>query len=294
MNAKITRALLSVSDKTGLVDFARALQARGIEILSTGGTAAHLKENGIKLREVSDYTGFPEIMDGRVKTLQPKIHGGLLADRDNAAHRKAMDDHGIGPIDLLVVNLYPFQDTVNKGADRKTCIENIDIGGPAMIRAAAKNHAHVGVVIDPADYPTVLADLETHAGSLSETLKQSLASKAFALTAAYDSAIAGWLNNNNSLEIDFPQNFTLAGTLVQTLRYGENPHQKAALYLRPDDLRPGAARARQLQGKELSFNNINDTDAAFNLVCEFAQPACVIVKHANPCGVALDDNLASA
>ncbi len=283
---RITRALLSVSDKTGLVDFARALAGYGIELVSTGGTAKAIKDAGLAVIDVSELTGFPEMMDGRVKTLHPKVHGGLLAIRGNAEHTKAMEEHGIKPIDLLVVNLYPFEATVAKGAAYDDCIENIDIGGPAMIRAAAKNHADVTVVVEPADYEKVLAELAQHSGMTTLELRQALAAKAYARTAAYDAAISNWFAD--TLHEEAPDYRAFGGRLIQALRYGENPHQTASFY-RAGAERFGVTTARQLQGKELSYNNINDTDAAYECVAEFDPrkgPACVIVKHANPCGVA--------
>ena len=286
----VSRALISVSDKRGVVDFARFLAERGAEILSTGGTAKALEEAGIPVTQVSDHTGFPEIMDGRVKTLHPKIHGGLLARRDLEAHRAAMAEQDIAPIDLLVVNLYPFEETVAAGADFDTCVENIDIGGPAMIRAAAKNHAFVAVITDPDDYADVQSELAAGNG-LSAGLRQRLAAAAFARTAAYDAAVSGWFAEQQ--ETPFPKRLTLAGVLQETLRYGENPHQRAALY-RSSPARPGIVTGRQVQGKALSFNNINDADAAFELAAEFDRPAIAIIKHANPCGVAVDDRLAAA
>ncbi|MDF2094522.1 bifunctional phosphoribosylaminoimidazolecarboxamide formyltransferase/IMP cyclohydrolase [Aquibaculum arenosum] len=280
---KIERALLSVSDKSGLANLGRGLAARGIEVMSTGGSAKALRDVGIPVTEVADYTGFPEIMDGRVKTLHPKIHGGLLGRRDLEGHRQAMTEHGIGRIDLLAVNLYPFRETLASGADRATCIENIDIGGPAMIRAAAKNHGGVVVLTDPADYEPVMEEIRANDGSVSAATCRRLAAKAYACTAAYDAAIAAWMSEQE--EAALPTNLTLAAERVQTLRYGENPHQQAAFY-RYGTARPGVATAEQLQGKELSYNNLNDTDAAFEAVSEFEKPAVVIVKHANPCGVA--------
>ena len=282
----ITRALISVSDKTGLIDFARALTARGIELVSTGGTRKALVEAGLAAREVSELTGFPEMMDGRVKTLHPAVHGGLLALRDNADHAAAMRTHGIAPIDLLVVNLYPFEATVAKGEDFATCIENIDIGGPAMIRAAAKNHDHVAVIVDPADYAALLDELAQHNGMTTLSLRQKLAAKAYARTAVYDAAISNWFAGQLGLEA--PTYRAVGGSLIEPLRYGENPHQSAAFYRSPE-MRAGVATARQLQGKQLSYNNINDTDAAYECAAEFdpqRTAACVIVKHANPCGVA--------
>jgi phosphoribosylaminoimidazolecarboxamide formyltransferase/IMP cyclohydrolase len=290
----ITRALLSVSDKSGLVDFARALSGHGIELVSTGGTAKALTEAGLKVRDVSDLTGFPEMMDGRVKTLHPKVHGGLLAIRDDAAHAASMKAHGIAPIDLLVVNLYPFEATVAKGADFATCIENIDIGGPAMIRAAAKNHNDVAVVVDAGDYARVLAELAAHKGTTTLALRKALAQKAYARTAAYDAAISNWFAT--ALGDNAPGYRAFGGKLAEALRYGENPHQTAAFYRAPEQ-RFGVATARQQQGKQLSYNNINDTDAAYECVAEFdpkRTAACVIVKHANPCGVAEGENLADA
>jgi phosphoribosylaminoimidazolecarboxamide formyltransferase/IMP cyclohydrolase len=280
----IRRALISVSDKSGLIDFARFLVGQGVEILSTGGTARAMAEAGLPVREVADYTGFPEMLDGRVKTLHPKVHGGLLGIRDDAAHRAAMDAQGILPIDLLVVNLYPFEETVAKGAAYDDCVENIDIGGPAMIRAASKNHAAVTVVVDTEDYAAVREEMTAHGGATTLALRQRLAAIAYARTAAYDAAIATWFAQD--LGDTFPRRMVFAGTLAQTMRYGENPHQAAAFY-RGGERRPGVAGAEQVQGKELSYNNFNDTDAAFELVAEFAEPACVVVKHANPCGVAL-------
>ncbi len=290
----IARALLSVSDKTGLVEFARALAARKVELISTGGTRKALAEAGLAVREVSDLTGFPEMMDGRVKTLHPKVHGGLLAIRDDPGHRAAMDAHGIPAIDLLVVNLYPFEATLAKGGAFAECVENIDIGGPAMIRAAAKNHADVLVVVDPDDYQTVLAELSAHGGATSLELRARFAAKAFARTAAYDAAIAGWFAE--ALADPAPAWRTFSGRLAAALRYGENPHQSAAFY-RTAEQRFGVATARQVQGKQLSYNNLNDTDAAYECLAEFDArrgAACVIVKHANPCGVAEGANLLDA
>lgn len=282
---KIKRALLSVSDKAGLLDFARALEGFGVELLSTGGTAKAIKDAGIAVKDVSDHTGFPEMMDGRVKTLHPKVHGGILSVRNNDAHVKAQKDHDIGDIDLVVVNLYPFVQTVAKGADFETCIENIDIGGPAMVRSAAKNHEFVAIVTDPADYAAVLADMNASGGATTYALRKKLAARAYAHTAAYDANISTWFAAQDAEE-PYPRQISFAGTLKQSLRYGENPHQSAALYLTDNSTRPGAARATQVQGKELSYNNINDTNAAFELVAEFTEPAVAIIKHANPCGVA--------
>ncbi|MGB0747224.1 MAG: bifunctional phosphoribosylaminoimidazolecarboxamide formyltransferase/IMP cyclohydrolase [Magnetospiraceae bacterium] len=284
MAEAIRRALISVSDKSGLAELGQFLANQGVHILSTGGSAKALRDAGVPVTEVSDHTGFPEIMDGRVKTLVPQIHGGLLGVRGNAAHEQSMAENGIAPIDLLVVNLYPFEETVAKGADFDTCIENIDIGGPALIRAAAKNHAAVTVVVEPADYSTVQTEMMENGGATKEETRRCLAAKAYARTGAYDAAISTWFAVQ--MAEDFPPISVFAGTLKQTMRYGENPHQKAALYVGGDP-RPGVATAIQLQGKELSFNNLNDTDAAFELVSEFADPACAIIKHANPCGVAL-------
>jgi phosphoribosylaminoimidazolecarboxamide formyltransferase/IMP cyclohydrolase len=291
---RVTRALLSVSDKSGLIDFARALAGHGVELVSTGGTAKAIAEAGLKVLDVADLTGFPEMMDGRVKTLHPKVHGGLLAIRDNKEHARAMADHGIAPIDLLVVNLYPFEATVDKGASEEDCIENIDIGGPAMIRAAAKNHDDVAVVVEAADYAAVLAELAAHGGATTRTLRRRLAAKAYARTAAYDAAISNWFNAQ--LKIEAPDFRSFGGRLIEQLRYGENPHQQAAFYALPER-RPGVATARQVQGKQLSYNNINDTDAAYECIGEFdaaRTAACVIVKHANPCGVAEGTDLVSA
>ena len=288
----IKRALISVSDKTGIEDFARKLESQGVEILSTGGTSKLLAKAGIKVKDVSAHTGFPEIMDGRVKTLHPKIHGGILARRDEPDHVKAMKDHDIGGIDMVVVNLYPFSATVSKGADFDECIENIDIGGPAMIRASAKNHDFVTIITAPEDYAAALDDMQKNKGAVSKSLRRALAAKAFAHTAFYDSNIAAWLDKQTTGDGgEYPQHISFAGTLKQTLRYGENPHQKAALYLADNDARPGAALANQIQGKELSYNNINDTNAAFELVAEFSEPAIAIIKHANPCGVASGDDM---
>jgi len=292
--APVTRALLSVSDKTGLVDLGHALARRGVELVSTGGTARALREAGLAVRDVAEVTGFPEMMDGRVKTLHPMVHGGLLALRDNPDHVAAMETHGIGPIDLLVVNLYPFEETVAAGGDYDACVENIDIGGPAMIRAAAKNHDFVNVVVDVEDYPALLAELDAQDGHTRRAFRQRLAQSAYARTAAYDAAVSTWMAD--AIEEPAPRRRAFAGTLAQTLRYGENPHQAAAFYTDGSD-RPGVATARQVQGKELSYNNINDTDAAFELVSEFNPgegPACAIIKHANPCGVARASTLLDA
>jgi phosphoribosylaminoimidazolecarboxamide formyltransferase / IMP cyclohydrolase len=291
---RVCRALISAYDKSGLVEFARALTAEGIELISTGGTRKALADAGLSVLDISELTGFPEMMDGRVKTLHPKVHGGLLAMRDNEEHAAAMRSYGIRPIDLLVVSLYPFEATVAKGADFETCIENIDIGGPAMIRAAAKNHADVAVVVDPSDYAVVLVELREHGGATTLALRRKLAAKAYARTAVYDAAIANWFADQ--LSDPAPTFRAIGGHLLEPLRYGENPHQSAAFY-RTSELRPGVATARQVQGKKLSYNNINDTDAAYECVAEFdprRTAACVIVKHANPCGAAEGESLVEA
>ena len=293
-DVKIERALISVSDKSGVGDLARKLDGLGIELISTGGTAALLRDEGLGVKDVSEITGFPEMMDGRLKTLHPKVHGGLLAVRGNADHASAQTEHAIANIDLLVVNLYPFEETAASGADFDTCIENIDIGGPAMIRAAAKNHAGVSVVVDPADYDKLLSELESKQGALGADVRRSFAAKAYARTAAYDAAISSWFAAQ--LGDDTPDTRAFSGQLAQTLRYGENPHQWAAFYTSGDS-RPGVATARQVQGKELSYNNLNDTDAAYELVAEFdpnEAAAVAIIKHANPCGVAVSSTIAEA
>ena len=289
----IGRALISVSDKTGLLELVRSLAAYGVELISTGGTAGMLRAAGLKVRDVAEVTGFPEMMDGRVKTLHPAIHGGLLALRDDDEHLLAMAAHGIEPIDLLVVNLYPFEETVAKGADPATCIENIDIGGPAMIRAASKNHRFVTVLTDPADYQALLDQMKVQGGATSLGFRKKLALTAFSRTAVYDAAVSGWLAGE--LKDPFPRYRAFAGKFAQGMRYGENPHQQAAFY-KDGSGREGVATARQWQGKELSYNNINDTDAAFELVAEFAGegPACAIIKHANPCGVGKAGSLREA
>jgi phosphoribosylaminoimidazolecarboxamide formyltransferase/IMP cyclohydrolase len=291
----VRRALLSVSDKAGLTELAAALAAHGVELVSTGGTAKALREAGHEVRDVADLTGFPEMMDGRVKTLHPAVHGGILAVRDDRAHVAAMDAHGIGGIDLVVVNLYPFAATVARGAGRDDIIENIDIGGPAMVRSAAKNHAFVGIVTEPADYAAIIAELDANGGATSLTLRKRLAATAFAHTATYDSMIAQWFAFADQGE-RFPTALPITTRLASELRYGENPHQAAALYLPVGPAVRGIAQARQVQGKELSYNNINDADAALELVAEFADgpPTCVIVKHANPCGVAMGATIAEA
>ncbi len=283
MHTKITRALISVSDKTGLIPFAKILAAFGVEILSTGGTAKTLQEAGINVTEVSDHTGFPEMLDGRVKTLHPKIHGGLLGRRSVPSHVEAMQSHQIAPIDLIVVNLYPFEATVASGADFESCIENIDIGGPAMIRSAAKNHESVAVITDAADYARVSEEMKTHQGALTLELRKTLAAKAYARTAAYDAAISMWFAKQ--LNEPLPERFAINGSRRQLLSYGENPHQKAAFYVTDANI-PSLANATQLQGKPLSYNNINDADGAWELVSEFSEPTVAIIKHANPCGVA--------
>jgi phosphoribosylaminoimidazolecarboxamide formyltransferase/IMP cyclohydrolase len=290
---RVTRALLSMSDKSGLAEFARALAHHGVELVSTGGTAKALAAEGLRVVDVAEVTGFPEMMDGRVKTLHPNVHGGLLAIRDDQNHAAAMERHGIRPIDLLAVNLYPFEETVARGAAFADCIENIDIGGPAMIRAAAKNHADVAVLVDPVDYAAVLAELKQHGGT-TLGLRRRLAAKAYARTATYDAAIANWFAEQ--LNDTAPAFRAVGGRLVEALRYGENPHQTAAFYRTPEQ-RFGVATARQVQGKQLSYNNLNDTDAAYECVGEFnaaRTAAVVIVKHANPCGVAEGENLIDA
>jgi phosphoribosylaminoimidazolecarboxamide formyltransferase/IMP cyclohydrolase len=291
----VRRALISLSDKSGLDEFAAGLLRYKVEIVSTGGTAAKLRELGSEVRDISDLTGFPEMMDGRVKTLHPKVHGGLLGVRDNPEHAAAMEEYAIEPIDLVVVNLYPFLKTVMSGADRDTIIENIDIGGPSMVRSAAKNHAHVAIVTDPADYAKLLGELDRYGGSTTLALRKELAAKAFALTATYDSTISQWFAFADQGE-RFPETWTLASKLKMGLRYGENPHQQAALYVPVGPTARGIAQAEQVQGKELSYNNLNDANAALELVSEFRDgpPTIVIVKHANPCGVATRDSLLDA
>ncbi|HWA20158.1 MAG TPA: bifunctional phosphoribosylaminoimidazolecarboxamide formyltransferase/IMP cyclohydrolase [Devosia sp.] len=288
----IKRALLSVFDKSGMEDFAKELARLGVELVSTGGTSKLIAGTGVAVRDISDLTGFPEMMDGRVKTLHPKVHGGLLAVRDNADHKAAMETHEIGAIDLVVVNLYPFEATIAKGASYDETIENIDIGGPAMIRSAAKNHAYVSVVVDPNDYEPVLEAIRQQGGMPYE-MRQKLAAKAYARTAAYDAVISGWFASTIGYN-DVPYR-SFSGTLAEVMRYGENPHQWAAFY-RTGEQRPGVATARQVQGKSLSYNNLNDTDAAFELISEFDPkvPAVAIIKHANPCGVATGATLAEA
>jgi len=301
----IKRALLSVSDKTGLADLGKALSERGVELVSTGGTARTLREAGLEVRDVSDLTGFPEMMDGRVKTLHPKVHGGLLALRDNDEHVASMEEHAIGAIDLVVVNLYPFEQTVAKGAARAEVIENIDIGGPSMVRSAAKNHGFVTILTDPADYGALVEEIEANDGATSEAFRIRMAGKAYARTAAYDAAIASWFAFADAFSNElgpealqatpFPETFPMAFKRSDVLRYGENPHQAAAIYV-PQATAGGVPQAEQLQGKALSYNNLNDADAALELAAEFAggDPAVVIVKHANPCGVAQGATLLEA
>ncbi len=287
----ITRALLSVSDKTGLIPFAKALARHKVRLISTGGTSKAIKDAGLAVMDVSTHTGFPEIMDGRVKTLHPTVHGGILADRDDPKHQAAMDGHNIVPIDLVVVNLYPFAKTIESRADYDTCIENIDIGGPAMIRAAAKNHKHVTVVTDPGEYQDVIDEMDKLHGAISFDLRQYLAREAFARTASYDAVVADWIAKQRGES--WPKRMTVTGRKQQELRYGENPHQRAAVY-RYAPQRPGIATATQLQGKELSYNNYNDADAALRVAADFEEPVVVIVKHANPCGVATGKTVAEA
>ena len=291
----VRRALISLSDKNGLDELAAGLARHNVEIVSTGGTASKLREAGAEVRDISDLTGFPEMMDGRVKTLHPKVHGGLLGVRDNPEHAAAMEQHEIAPIDLVVVNLYPFLNTVMSGADRDTVIENIDIGGPSMVRSAAKNHAHVATVTDPADYAALLVELDAHDGATTLELRRKLAANAYALTAEYDSMISQWFAFADQGE-RWPAKWTLSSTLKMPLRYGENPHQSAALYLPVGPAAHGVAQAQQVQGKELSYNNLNDANAALELVSEFREgaPTIVIVKHANPCGVATRDSMLDA
>ncbi|WP_353231030.1 bifunctional phosphoribosylaminoimidazolecarboxamide formyltransferase/IMP cyclohydrolase [Novosphingobium sp.] len=292
---KIGRALLSVSDKTGLVALGQALAARGVELVSTGGTAKTLRDAGLTVRDIAELTGFPEMMDGRVKTLHPKVHGGLLAVRDNPEHAAAMAEHDIGAIDLVVVNLYPFEATVARGASRDETIENIDIGGPSMVRSAAKNHDYVAIVTDPADYDALVAELAATDGGTTLAFRRRLAAKAYAATAGYDAAIAAWFARVDQGQ-HFPDTLVQAHQLVTTLRYGENPHQAAALYVPRGAPGVGLPQAEQVQGKELSYNNYNDANAAIELVAEFADagPTVVIVKHANPCGVASAPGLIDA
>jgi phosphoribosylaminoimidazolecarboxamide formyltransferase/IMP cyclohydrolase len=291
---KIRTALLSVSDKAGIIDLARALNEQGVRLLSTGGTHKAIAAAGLAVTDVSDVTGFPEIMDGRVKTLHPNVHGGLLSIRDDEEHVAAMKEHGIEGIDLAVINLYPFEEVRAAGGDYPTTVENIDIGGPAMIRASAKNHAYVTIVTDPADYAALIEALKASGGETEYSFRQKLAAKAYARTAAYDTAISNWFAE--ALEIETPAYRTIGGVLKEAMRYGENPHQSAGFYVTGEN-RPGVATATLLQGKQLSYNNINDTDGAFELIGEFAAnqgPACAIIKHANPCGVATGSTLRQA
>lgn len=294
-NVTIKRALLSVSDKSGLADLGKALAARGVELVSTGGTAKALREAGLAVKDISELTGFPEMMDGRVKTLHPVVHGGLLAVRDNPEHAASMTEHGIGAIDLVVVNLYPFEATVAKGAERDEVIENIDIGGPSMVRSSAKNHAFVTIVTNPSDYAELLSELDATDGATTLAFRRKMAARAFAQTAAYDSMISQWFATVDQGEV-FPEMLAINGRRAEELRYGENPHQRAALYLPVGPHVRGIAQAQQLQGKELSYNNYNDADAALELCAEFRgqDPAVVIVKHANPCGVAQGKTLLQA
>ncbi|HKK29445.1 MAG TPA: bifunctional phosphoribosylaminoimidazolecarboxamide formyltransferase/IMP cyclohydrolase [Alphaproteobacteria bacterium] len=290
-HVKITRALISVSDKSGLAEFGQFLAAQGVEVLSTGGTARALREAGVAVKDVSEATGFPEMLDGRVKTLHPVIHGGLLGLRDGGMHQAQMAEHGIQPIDLLVVNLYPFERTVAGGAIFDDCIENIDIGGPALIRGAAKNHAFVTVATEPEDLAAIRAEMEANNGATSLALRKKLAAAAYARTAAYDAAISHWFGQQ--IGEPMPRHLAFGGKRGEPLRYGENPHQAAAFYASGEQ-RPGVASARVVQGKELSYNNLNDTDAAFECVAEFEEPAVAIIKHANPCGVAIGNGLLDA
>ncbi|MFN3536628.1 MAG: bifunctional phosphoribosylaminoimidazolecarboxamide formyltransferase/IMP cyclohydrolase, partial [Brevundimonas sp.] len=287
---KPVRALISLSDKSGFEDVARALADLGVELVSTGGTRAAIEKAGLPVKDVADLTGFPEMMDGRVKTLHPVVHGGLLGVRDAPEHARAMAEHGIGPIDLVWIDLYPFEATIAGGGDFASAVENIDIGGPAMIRSSAKNHGYVAVCVDRESIDEAVAALKAD-GTTSLALRKRLAARAFARTAAYDAAVSGWFAGQ--VDDAAPARKTIAGALAQTLRYGENPHQAGAFY-RTSETRPGVANARQLQGKELGYNNIADADAAYELVAEFDEPACVIVKHANPCGVAVGKDLSEA
>jgi len=294
-SVRIRRALLSVSDKTGLAELGMTLAALGVELVSTGGTAKALRDAGLAVMDISELTGFPEMMDGRVKTLHPKVHGGLLAVRDNPEHAAAMAEHAIGAIDLVIVNLYPFEATVAKGAGRDEVIENIDIGGPSMVRSSAKNHAYVTIVTDAGDYPALLAELEANDGATTFAFRKLMAARAFAQTAAYDAMISQWFAFADQGET-FPEMIAITGRRMTELRYGENPHQKAALYVPVGPYTQGLAQGEQVQGKELSYNNYNDADAAFELAAEFKgqDPAVVIVKHANPCGVAQGATLLDA
>lgn len=289
--SKIQRVLISVSDKTGIVEFAKGLAMYGVEILSTGGTSKSLKDAGIKVKDVSEHTHFPEIMNGRVKTLHPLIHGGILADRDNPEHIKAMRENGIHGIDMVVVNLYPFVNTVKSGASFADCVENIDIGGPSMVRSCAKNHKHTTIVTNPRQYEEVLREMAENEGATTQYLRKKFALEAFAHTAEYDAHIAEWFSEQVCEE--YPEKIFSVGTLKHILRYGENPHQKAAIYT-TDTSEVCVTNAKQLQGKELSYNNINDADGAFEMVCEFTEPSCAIIKHANPCGIASGKNALDA
>ena len=292
---RVTRALLSVSDKTGLIELGRSLAAHGVALVSTGGTAKALRDAGLAVMDISELTGFPEMMDGRVKTLHPKVHGGLLAVRDDPAHLASMDEHEIEPIDLVVVNLYPFAQTVAKGAARDEIIENIDIGGPSMVRSAAKNHASVTILTDPADYARLIEEMDAKQGATSYDFRRLCAAKAYAATAEYDAMIASWFAFADQGKM-FPDKLPVPLKLSAELRYGENPHQKAALYVPAGPAAKGIGQAEQVQGKELSYNNLNDADAALGLVAEFRDgpPTVVIVKHANPCGVATGETLIEA
>jgi phosphoribosylaminoimidazolecarboxamide formyltransferase/IMP cyclohydrolase len=287
---KIERVLVSVTDKTGVVDFIREVAAFGVEVISTGGTAKALRDGGVKVIDISDFTGFPEMMDGRLKTLHPLVHGGMLALRDNPGHVNAMKEHGIKPIDMLVVNLYRFEDSVAKGAELHEAIENIDIGGPAMIRAASKNYPFVSVVTDPADYAPIIEEMTANKGEVSAKTNFNLARKAFSLTARYDAAISNHLQGIDVEEGQFPLTYTVQYNRRQIMRYGENPHQKAAFYAESKIDQPSIATAEQLWGKELSYNNIMDADAALDMIMDFDKPACVILKHSNPCGAAQSDS----
>ncbi|MFC4892266.1 bifunctional phosphoribosylaminoimidazolecarboxamide formyltransferase/IMP cyclohydrolase [Pseudofrancisella aestuarii] len=289
--SKIQRVLISVSDKTGIVEFAKGLTMYGVEILSTGGTSKSLKDAGINVKDVSEHTNFPEIMNGRVKTLHPLVHGGILADRDNPEHIKAMRENGINGIDMVVVNLYPFVNTVKSGASFADCVENIDIGGPSMVRSCAKNHKHTTIVTNPRQYEEVLREMATNEGATTQYLRKKFALEAFAHTAEYDAHIAEWFSTQVCEE--YPEKLFSVGTLKHILRYGENPHQKAAIYT-INTSEVCVTNAKQLQGKELSYNNINDADGAFEMVCEFTEPSCAIIKHANPCGIASGENALDA
>ena len=279
---KISRCLISVSDKSGIVELSKYLVSQGVEIISTGGTSKLLSQNNIANKDISDFTGFPEMMDGRVKTLHPKVHGALLAVRDNVEHAAAAKEHGIESIDLLVINLYPFVETVAKTSDEEEIIENIDIGGPAMVRSASKNFIYTTVITDASQYQNLIEEMKNNSGSTSFEFRKNAAAQAFKNIADYDLAISQWFNKSD---------FSLVGSLKQSLRYGENSHQKAALFATSNS---GIVGAKQIQGKELSYNNLNDSDAAYNLVLEFEKPACAIIKHANPCGTAIGSNLVEA